>query len=292
MAAFRVELLDRENGATAAGKPRGFRFLLLGLCALLIGCLITGLANTRYQEPGQPARTRVSSEISQTRTPSLPTPSLRTLSLQAKRDGADLRVSWDRNTAAVAHAQSGVLQIRDGDSKQDLRLDAVQLRSRSVVYTPVSNSVQFRLEVSDANGQSASEWLLVLAAPLVQEPSVVAAKRSASRQLLTAALSSTPASYAVQVGSFRNRANAERLSAEMQALFGPSRLVLREGNPPLWRVLVGNEATKESAGMLGQRIQADLMSGQRGHSRFEARISTGCCTSVATPLDRRLSSAR
>ncbi len=288
MAAFRIELLDGENGATAASKPRGFRFLLLGLFALLVGCLISGLANTRYQEPAQPARTRASSELSQTPTPSLPT-----LSLQVKREGADLRVSWDRNTAAIAHAQAGVLRIRDGDSKQqDLQLDSVQLRSRSVVYTPVSNNVQFRLEVSDANGQSASEWLLVLAAPTVQEPRVVAAKRSASQQLLTASLSSTPASYAVQVGSFRNRANAERLSAEMQALYGPSRLVLHEGNPPLWRVLVGNEATREGVDMLRERIWADRAPGQRGHSRFEARISTGCCTSVAMRLDRRLSSAR
>ena len=264
MAAFRIELLDGENGAKAAGKPRRFRFLLLGLFALLVGCLISGLANTRYQEPGQPARTRASSEISQTTTLSLPA-----LSLQAKRDGADLRVSWDRDTAPIAHAQAGVLRIRDGDSKQqDLQLDAVQLRSRSVVYTPVTNNVQFRLEVSDANGQSASEWLLVLAAPMVQEPRVVAAKRSAPQQLLTAALSSTPASYAVQVGSFRNRANAERLSAEMQALYGPSRLVLHEGNPPLWRVLVGNEATREGVDILRERIWADRTPGQRGHSRF------------------------
>jgi len=158
-----------------------------------------------------------------------------------------------------------VLRIRDGDSKQqDLQLDAAQLRSHSVVYTPVTNNVQFRLEVSGANRQSASEWILILAAPTVQEPRVEAAKSAAPQQPLTAALSPRSASYAVQVGSFRNRANAERLSAEMEALYGPSHLVLHQGDPPLWRVLVGNETTIEGAGKLGERIWADRAAGQGG----------------------------
>jgi sporulation related protein len=239
-ALFDTRIVKFARTAIAASEPRGVRFLFLGLIALLIGCLITGLAGIRYQEP--------SSQISEGPT----------LSLQAERDGADLRVSWDRNTAAIVHAQAGVLRIQDGDSRQqDVQLNAVQLRTGSVLYTPVTNNVQMLLEVSGANRQSASEWILVLAAPRGLAPGAMAAKRTALRQPHTVALSATPRFYAVQVGSFRYRANAERLCAEMEARYGPSRLVLQKGDPPLWRVLVGNEATIESADVLGERIRAE-----------------------------------
>jgi rare lipoprotein A len=66
-----------------------------------------------------------------------------------------------------------------------------------------------------------------------------------------------PAQYAVQVGAFRNRENAERVCSQMQARYGAARLVLRSGNPALWRVLVGRESTEDGAGALAQRIRAE-----------------------------------
>jgi rare lipoprotein A len=70
-----------------------------------------------------------------------------------------------------------------------------------------------------------------------------------------------PGAYAVQVGAFREKANAERLRARMEAAFGAARIVLRDGEPPLWRVLVGSEATVEGATALAARISAE--SGER-----------------------------
>lgn len=64
-----------------------------------------------------------------------------------------------------------------------------------------------------------------------------------------------PAVFAVQVGAFQNRANAERLRAEMESRYGPARLVRRPGNPDLWRVLVGSEATEDGANRLADRIR-------------------------------------
>jgi hypothetical protein len=61
----------------------------------------------------------------------------------------------------------------------------------------------------------------------------------------------------VQVGAFQFRANAERLRAEMEARYGAARLVLRPGDPPLWRVLVGRAATEDDAGTLAGRIRAE-----------------------------------
>jgi rare lipoprotein A len=63
--------------------------------------------------------------------------------------------------------------------------------------------------------------------------------------------------YAVQVGAFQYRDNAERLRAEMEARYGAARLVLRPGDPPLWRVLVGRAPTVDDAGVLAGRIRAE-----------------------------------
>ncbi len=67
-----------------------------------------------------------------------------------------------------------------------------------------------------------------------------------------------PGVFAVQVGAFRNRANAERLRAEMQSRHGSARLVQRADSPDLWRVLVGSEATEDGANALAQRIRKEL----------------------------------
>jgi cell division protein FtsN len=66
-----------------------------------------------------------------------------------------------------------------------------------------------------------------------------------------------PGYFAVQVGAFQNRANAERLRAEMEARYGAARLALRPGDPQLWRVLVGRAATVDDAGSLAGRIRAE-----------------------------------
>jgi len=71
------------------------------------------------------------------------------------------------------------------------------------------------------------------------------------------AVATAPGYYAVQVGAFQYRANAERLRAEMEARYGAARLVLRPGDPPLWRVLVGHASTEDDAGTLAGRIRAE-----------------------------------
>jgi hypothetical protein len=62
----------------------------------------------------------------------------------------------------------------------------------------------------------------------------------------------------VQVGAFQYRANAEKVRIEMEARYGAARLVLRPGDPALWRVLVGRAATIDDAGALASRIHADI----------------------------------
>ncbi len=64
-------------------------------------------------------------------------------------------------------------------------------------------------------------------------------------------------SFAVQVGAFQDRGNAERLAEEMKNRFGESRLVLRDGSPQLWRVLVGREQNLDAANALAEKIRTE-----------------------------------
>ena len=59
--------------------------------------------------------------------------------------------------------------------------------------------------------------------------------------------------YAVQIGSFPDRASAEQLRQQMQAKYGTASLVYREGDQT-WRVLVGLEPTQESADALAAKL--------------------------------------
>ena len=63
--------------------------------------------------------------------------------------------------------------------------------------------------------------------------------------------------FAVQVGAFENRKNAERVRSRMEKRYGVARLSLREGTPGLWRVLVGSEPTESAASQLAGRIRRD-----------------------------------
>jgi rare lipoprotein A len=66
-----------------------------------------------------------------------------------------------------------------------------------------------------------------------------------------------PALFAVQIGAFSDRGKAERIAAAMESRYGSAKLVMRDGSPPLWRVLVGREPTEEDAEALAGKIRAD-----------------------------------
>ena len=63
--------------------------------------------------------------------------------------------------------------------------------------------------------------------------------------------------FAVQVGSFTDRRNAERVHLSMERRYRSATIVMRDGQPPQWRVLVGREATEEGAEALAGRIRSD-----------------------------------
>lgn len=75
--------------------------------------------------------------------------------------------------------------------------------------------------------------------------------------ILSAPSAATPALFAVQVGAFRERANADRMQQNMADLYGAAAEVLRQGDPPLWRVLAGREQSPEAAELLAQRVRRE-----------------------------------
>jgi rare lipoprotein A len=79
------------------------------------------------------------------------------------------------------------------------------------------------------------------------------------------------AHFAVQVGAYRNKAIAERMKKEMAGRFGTAKLVLRAGNPIVWRVLVGDEMSEEGAGALAERIRRE---GGEKRSAFVVRLDS------------------
>jgi len=77
-----------------------------------------------------------------------------------------------------------------------------------------------------------------------------------------------PDLFAVQVGAFQDRGNAERYLALMRSRYGSGRIVAREGDPTLWRVLVGSEKTQ--AGAIGLALRIRQESSER--AAFVARV--------------------
>jgi rare lipoprotein A len=77
----------------------------------------------------------------------------------------------------------------------------------------------------------------------------------------------TPDRFAVQVGAFRERANADAYSEQMRTGYGEAAVISRDGDP-LWRVLVGSEPTEASARRLASRLRRDLS----GVAAFAVRV--------------------
>lgn len=66
-----------------------------------------------------------------------------------------------------------------------------------------------------------------------------------------------PGRFAVQAGAFRDRRNAERCLALLGTRYGAGRIVIREGSPDLWRVLIGAKDSEESARALAARLRQE-----------------------------------
>ena len=73
------------------------------------------------------------------------------LGLKLERSGKDWQIGWSRNADVVVKAIGGHLSITDGQNYKELDLDPGELRSGTIVYTPMTDSVVVRLQVVGGN---------------------------------------------------------------------------------------------------------------------------------------------
>ncbi|HVX66779.1 MAG TPA: septal ring lytic transglycosylase RlpA family protein [Bryobacteraceae bacterium] len=64
--------------------------------------------------------------------------------------------------------------------------------------------------------------------------------------------------FAVQVGAFRERGNAEKLQQRLAGEYGTARVLMRDAKPALWRVLVGHETSEAGASAVAARLKKEV----------------------------------
>jgi len=69
------------------------------------------------------------------------------LGLQAERQNGDLKLTWNRDSAVVRSAASGLLSIEDGEERYAIQLGSAQIRNASILYAPKSERIQVQLTV-------------------------------------------------------------------------------------------------------------------------------------------------
>jgi len=85
------------------------------------------------------------------------------LTLRVEHTATDLLLTWNQDSDAVRNARRAVLSISDGDRQENLDLNLSDLRNGSIVYSPLSADVSFRMEVIGSDqSKTASESVRVL----------------------------------------------------------------------------------------------------------------------------------
>jgi hypothetical protein len=93
------------------------------------------------------------------------------LLLNAEMQNGDLRLTWNRESAAIGSATSGVLSIQDGTAEREISLDSLQVHSGSILYSPITDHIHIGLVVSGPENTSSGSLLVILPeirSPLVQ----------------------------------------------------------------------------------------------------------------------------
>ena len=112
------------------------------------------------------------------------------LGLAADRSGTDWKLTWNPSAVPLAHAASAELLMEDGNHETQILLSPAQIRSGSIVYSPFTADVCFRLRAYDGERRSVLETLRVLDArppfEAANTPQAGYAERSALRRPRTA----------------------------------------------------------------------------------------------------------
>ena len=108
------------------------------------------------------------------------------LAFTVERSGADLLLSWNRESSIVSHATFGMLLIRAQNASRDIALTPEQLRLGSILYAPTADQVEIQLNVV-AGERLARDSLIVLLPQKGEKSPVVTTAQSvdAARETVT-----------------------------------------------------------------------------------------------------------
>jgi len=85
------------------------------------------------------------------------------LQLRVERTAGELLLTWNRDAEPIRTATKAVLSISDGERHENVVMDLAQLRNGSIVYSPSSADISFKMEVTGQdNTKTASESVRVL----------------------------------------------------------------------------------------------------------------------------------
>lgn len=80
--------------------------------------------------------------------------------------GGQLLIEWDRTAKPVRDAESGRLEILDGQQRRDIQMDGDRLREGSVGYVRQSEIVDVRLHVSPRSSRPVQEFMRFVGQPV------------------------------------------------------------------------------------------------------------------------------
>jgi hypothetical protein len=87
------------------------------------------------------------------------------LGLTVKTEPHELEIRWNRNAPAIAAATTGTMKITEEGITENMPIDQDQLHDGYVAYSPKTNDVSIRLEVTGKDGHSATESVRAVAIP-------------------------------------------------------------------------------------------------------------------------------
>jgi len=147
------------------------------------------------------------------------------LNLRVEHSGADLLLTWNRDAAVVKGAAHAVLSISDGERQENYDMDPGQLANGSIVYSPLTPDVSFRLEVTGRDQvKTASESVRVLRtrpSPMPDDPK--ASKTQAATTTTPAAPGKNDSTAAPSAPAETAAPSPEEPPVEKQKLASPSR---------------------------------------------------------------------
>jgi protein TonB len=175
------------------------------------------------------------------------------LGLKLDRSGTDWRLSWDPNAPAVAKATKGQLFVSDGKLRNTVQLDASDLHSGTIVYSPATNDVSWTLQVGNTSNptEQVSEAVQIVAGlpvppPTAQEPTSSedsVRKLAVSKSVSAPTVGLQPTSSPTGTGS---RASTPTPSAHAAAIGLPVATV--KAQPQSAAVLHGEQSAGQSSG--------------------------------------------